>query len=131
MLFGFVEPPHSFVCAPVPARRRQSVQRDYRLFRCARIARCTYLRGIQRFSGIFSMAALVWPIVVFAADVGDVRGLVHDAGHRPVAAATIELRSAHSELSQRAVSDRDGEFSFPSVPLGDYVLIVSASGYAT
>ena len=123
--------PHSLACERLPARRRHSVQKDYRLLRFAVLTRRACLRRVHRLLSICSIAVLLWPCMVLAADVGDVRGLVHDAGHRPVAAATIELKSAHSELSQQAVSNRDGGFAFPSVPLGDYVLIVSAAGYAT
>ena len=76
-------------------------------------------------------ALLLWPYLVLAANVGDVRGVVHDAAHRPVAGATLELQSAQSAQLRTASSNRDGEFSFASVPLGDYVLTVTAEGYAT
>jgi hypothetical protein len=80
---------------------------------------------------ICAVGALAWPCIAAALDVGDVRGVVHDASHRPVAAASIELKAAHSQLSHAVVSDRNGQFVFPSVALGDYVLIVSAAGYGT
>jgi hypothetical protein len=75
--------------------------------------------------------SLLWPSLALAADVGDIRGVVHDAAHRPIATALLELKSVRSEQLRTATSSRDGEFSFPSVALGDYVLTVKAEGYAT
>src|SRR5579883_1027610 len=88
-------------------------------------------RWMHRMLALCAVGALVWPCIAAALDVGDVRGVVHDASHRPVAAASIELKAAHSQLSHTAISDRNGKFVFPSVALGDYVLIVSAAGYST
>ncbi len=74
-------------------------------------------------------ATVLAPSPLRAADVGDVHGVVHDAQHRPVAAATLELKAATSDWSQTAQSGTDGEFSFPGVPLGNYVLTVRRSGF--
>jgi len=68
---------------------------------------------------------------VYATDLGDVHGVVHDAQHHPVSGANVELKAAASAWSQTAQSGRGGEFSFPGVPLGDYVLTVSRSGFVT
>ncbi len=68
---------------------------------------------------------------VRAADLGDVHGVVHDAWHRPLAAATVELKAATSAWSQTTRSSAAGEFSFPGVPLGNYLLMVSRSGFVT
>jgi len=68
-------------------------------------------------------------IATFAADIGTVHGVVHDPQHRPIAAARLELKAAHADLIRSELSNRDGEFSFPAIPLGDYVLKVEAEGY--
>lgn len=62
---------------------------------------------------------------------GSVRGIVHDPHHRPIDNATITLHAAHSAFAETAKSNSDGEFSFVSVPLGDYVIAVSAPGFET
>lgn len=77
------------------------------------------------------LASLTLPSVLRAADLGDVHGVVHDAQHRPVAAATLELKAATSDWSQTTRSSAGGEFSFPGVPLGNYLLTVSRSGFVT
>jgi len=61
---------------------------------------------------------------------GSVHGVVHDPQHRPIASAHILLRAGHSALSFNASSNTDGAFSISSVPLGDYILTVTDSGFA-
>jgi outer membrane cobalamin receptor len=75
------------------------------------------------------LAALFWSAALYAANVGSVRGVVHDQQHRPVADARVVLRSATSEWTQSAVTDARGEFSFMTVPLGDYLLSVNAAEF--
>jgi TonB dependent receptor/Carboxypeptidase regulatory-like domain/TonB-dependent Receptor Plug Domain len=66
-----------------------------------------------------------------AADVGSVRGVVHDQQHRPVAQARVQLKAAASDRVQSTVTDQQGEFSFMTVPVGDYLLSFSADEYAS
>jgi hypothetical protein len=77
------------------------------------------------------LAALLWYSPLYAADVGSVRGVVHDQQHRPVADARVMLKSATSAWTQSSVTDAHGEFSFMTVPLGDYVLSVSDTGFTS
>jgi hypothetical protein len=86
----------------------------------------------RRASGIawILAAALIWSPPLRAADVGSVRGVVHDSQHLPIAQAAVKLKSATSDWQQSASTDDHGEFAFITVPLGDYVLSVSQSDYA-
>ncbi|HEX4152377.1 MAG TPA: TonB-dependent receptor [Steroidobacteraceae bacterium] len=77
------------------------------------------------------LAAIMLPAQLLAADVGSVRGVVHDSQHLPIARAEVKLDSATSEWSRTAATDADGGFAFMTVPLGDYVLTVKRSGFAT
>ena len=61
---------------------------------------------------------------------GQIQGVVHDPHHRPIGGAHITVRAANSELSFSATSDQDGEFRIAAVPLGVYVVSVSAPGFA-
>ena len=81
-------------------------------------------------AALLALAVLLAP-TVRAANVGGVRGIVHDSQHRPLAAAVIELKSLSSAWSQTTQSNRDGDFAFPTVPVGDYVLRVSRTGFGT
>jgi hypothetical protein len=60
-----------------------------------------------------------------------VRGIVHDPQHRPITNATVVLASATSSYSLTTQSNQDGEFTFNPVPLGDYKVTVSQSGFET
>jgi Carboxypeptidase regulatory-like domain len=75
------------------------------------------------------LAALLMPVYLYAADVGSVRGIVHDSQHLPIAQADVRLKSATSDWVQYSKTDSRGEFAFMTVPLGDYVLTVSQIDY--
>jgi hypothetical protein len=69
---------------------------------------------------------------IVRADIfGAVRGIVHDPQHRPIAGAKIVLASATSSYSVTTQSNQDGEFTFNAVPLGDYKITVSQTGFET
>jgi outer membrane cobalamin receptor len=66
-----------------------------------------------------------------AAIFGNVRGIIHDPQHRPVAGADVKLKSATSDWSNTAQTDQDGQFTFTAVPLGDYIVTVSLPGFVS
>ena len=67
---------------------------------------------------------------VYAGIFGQIHGVVHDPQHRPVAGANVEVRRANSAYSKTAITGADGSFTLSSIPLGDYVVTVSGSGFA-
>jgi outer membrane receptor protein involved in Fe transport len=73
--------------------------------------------------------AILLSAVASATIFGNVRGIVHDPQHRPIAGAEVTLRARASSWTQTAPSNPDGEFEFSAVPAGDYVLGVSAPGF--
>jgi hypothetical protein len=74
----------------------------------------------------FSLWAIIFIAVpLHAADLGAVRGVVHDAQHQPIAQAEVRLRSATSDWVQVVKSDSQGIFAFSTVPLGSYALSAS------
>src|SRR3984885_2216038 len=75
-------------------------------------------------------AMLLAAVPLRAADVGSVRGVVHDQQHRPLPEVQVKLKSATSEWVESSTTDAHGEFSFMTVPLGDYVLSFSAADFA-
>jgi len=62
---------------------------------------------------------------------GSVRGIVHDPQHRPIANASVQIKSSNSDWSQATQTNDDGEFSFPAVPFGDYSVIVMVKGFSS
>ncbi|MGC1684723.1 MAG: TonB-dependent receptor [Candidatus Acidiferrales bacterium] len=67
----------------------------------------------------------------YATIFGKIQGIVHDQQHRPIAAASVKLQAITSDWSQTTNTDDNGEFSFNSVPVGDYKIIVSQSKFQT
>src|SRR5580658_2496434 len=74
---------------------------------------------------------LMFGALLHATIFGRIQGLVHDPQHRPVAGATVTLQAITSGFSQTAQANDDGEFSFTSVPVGDYKLTVTQSKFET
>src|SRR5690242_4165215 len=67
----------------------------------------------------------------FATIFSTVKGIVHDAQHRPVGGATITLKARQADWSQTATTSTDGSFQIPTVPVGEYILRVTLQGFAT
>ena len=84
-----------------------------------------------KFYACILLSMVLAPAALLAADVGSVRGVVHDSGHSPIAAAQVTLKAAASDWVQTAATDSRGEFTFLTVPLGDYILTVTQVDFAT
>ncbi len=76
-----------------------------------------------------ALLAFLFSSGALAEDFGKVRGVVHDPQHRPIAGATVTVRARSSSWSQSTPSDSDGEFHFTGVPVGDYLVSVTAPGF--
>jgi hypothetical protein len=90
--------------------------------------RLIFMRSLRVLTAALLAAAA---LPAFAAVFSTVRGVVHDAQHRPIAGAAITLHAVNSDFVLHAVSDADGEFTLPKAPIGVYTLEVSAPGFAT
>src|SRR4029077_13475703 len=73
-------------------------------------------------SAVFVLLVFCSSPGVFASIFGTVRGIVHDAQHRPIAGARIELSAKQSDWQRSAVSDAEGSFQIDAVPAGIYIL---------
>lgn len=60
---------------------------------------------------------------------GNIRGIVHDPQHRPIAGAEVKLQAAASDWSQAARTNDDGEFQFDAVPAGEYNITIAHPGF--
>jgi len=74
---------------------------------------------------------LISAALLHATIFGRVQGIVHDPQHRPVAGASVKLKAINSDWSQTAQTDSNGEFSFPTVPVGDYKITVAQPTFET
>ena len=78
---------------------------------------------------LLAVALLVFGGPARATVFGGLRGIVHDPQHRPIPGAQVRLKSATSDWSQQTQTNQDGEFEFATVPIGDYTVTASASGF--
>ena len=69
-------------------------------------------------------------VSVSASVFGEVRGIVLDPQQRPIANAKVSLVSRTSSFSRTVDTNGDGEFSFRSVPIGEYTVTVESSGFS-
>lgn len=60
---------------------------------------------------------------------GNIRGIVHDPQHRPIAGAEVKLQSSASVWQRSAQTDQDGVFQFDVVPIGEYTITVTHAGF--
>jgi hypothetical protein len=75
-------------------------------------------------------AALVFAALAQADIFGKIQGIVHDPQHRPISGAMVKLEASTSSWSATATTNDSGEFTFPTVPLGDYKITVTQPGFA-
>jgi hypothetical protein len=83
---------------------------------------------------IFSLSLglfLTAGVLLHAAIFGKIQGIVHDPQHRPVSGASVKLQATTSDYSQTGQTNDDGEFSFTSVPVGDYKITVAQPKFET
>ena len=78
----------------------------------------------------FLLLVLLWATPILATIFGNVRGGVHDPQHSTIQGAQVEIRAKTSAWSQSATTDADGNFDFSAVPIGEYVVRVTYSGFS-
>jgi hypothetical protein len=79
-------------------------------------------------------AFILWTVTLGSAPAqaeifGTVHGIVHDPQHRPVQDVSVDLKAQRSDLVQHQKTNANGEFDFSAVPLGEYTVTVTISGF--
>ena len=80
-------------------------------------------------SSIFVSVVVLFPLAMWAAVLGSVRGVVHDPDHRPVKGATVLVKSGTADYSQTTTTGADGDFEVTSIPVGAYQVTVRHDGF--
>ncbi len=86
------------------------------------------MRALKVF--LLAVVSLVSAAAALAVVFGTIRGIVHDPQHRPIADATVELKSTNSAWSRSVKTNANGEFTLPAVPFGRYSITVTAGGFS-
>jgi len=88
----------------------------------------------NRGKSLFLLAVAFWLLAAAplrAAAGGSISGTVCDPSGAVIPEATLRLVNAAQQTIYRAISDKQGTYSFPNLPVGHYDLTISATGFAT
>jgi len=78
----------------------------------------------------FLLAFLLLPSLAWGQAVsGTIFGVVHDPSDAAVAGARITVRNAGTNYSRATITSAEGDYRFPSLPLGSYTVIVEQPGF--
>ncbi len=80
---------------------------------------------------LFCFWELCWYLlrVLEATIFANIRGIVHDPQHRPIAGVEVTLKSSTSAWSQTVQTDPNGEFHFDAVAIGEYSIAIHHPGF--
>ena len=79
---------------------------------------------------VFILCAVTFGSAPAHAEIfGTVHGIVHDPQHRPVQDVAVDLKAQRSDWVQHQKTNDNGEFDFSAVPLGEYTVTVTMSGF--
>jgi hypothetical protein len=70
-------------------------------------------------------------IILHAATGGSISGAVADQSGAVVSGATLKLVNTAQQTAYQAVSDKQGLYAFPNLPVGHYDLTIAAAGFTT
>ncbi len=80
---------------------------------------------------VYLAQVLLFATIAHATIFGKIQGIVHDPQHRPIAGATVVMKSTTSPYSETIQTDDQGQFNFAAVTVGDYSVTVSLQGFDT
>jgi Carboxypeptidase regulatory-like domain len=93
--------------------------------------KCTQPAGRKSLLGLVTAFLLFFALPLRAATGGSISGTVLDPSGAVVAGATLKLVNTAQQTTYEAVSDKQGLYSFPNLPVGHYELTTSAPGFST
>ena len=82
--------------------------------------------------GIALLILVLFPVLsLHGATGGSISGTIADPSGAAVAGATLRLVNTAQQTIYQVISDKQGLYSFPNLPVGRYDLTISASGFST
>lgn len=87
---------------------------------------CGRCAAVVLFAGLILWAAPAWAQSGLAA----VGGAIYDPSGHPVPGAALQLSAVATGLTRSTRADRAGQYAFPALPPGTYVLAIKARGLA-
>src|ERR1700756_2424487 len=84
-----------------------------------------------RLLAVVAVAAFSAPLLLAQQTFGGITGTVSDSSGGIIAGATIKLVEEHTGLSREATTNASGEYLFPNLPIGEYLLTYTREGFET
>lgn len=84
-----------------------------------------------RLLAVGAVAAFSAPLLLAQQTFGGITGTVSDSSGGIIAGVTIKLVEEHTGLSRKATTNTSGEYLFPNLPIGDYLLTYTRDGFET
>jgi len=111
-------------------KRWRTLMEKHRTFFSSHAAqRTTAARSVAKLVLCLTTLFLSAPIIFGQSNTGQIKGVVRDSSGAAVPGATIAVTHVATRIKIERVSDSTGEFLFPSLPVGECELSVSASGF--
>jgi hypothetical protein len=76
------------------------------------------------------LCIVTWVAPLWGQSSGEIRGRVMDSEQRPAVSALAIITAQDTSLMRAATTDEAGEFAFPSLAVGNYMLEVKAEGFS-
>lgn len=85
----------------------------------------------RRFALAALLVAMAVPIAAATQAPASPAGVVEDPSGRPLADATVRLSAMNSDAVFETRTDSSGNFQFPDVPAGDYLIAARSPGFSS
>src|SRR5687768_9741628 len=91
------------------------------------------MRKVHGFRILAALLLLITPLGLMAQgfQVGNVSGVVSDETGGSLPGVTVTIHSSERGLTRTEMTDANGRYRFPSLPLGVYTLDATLSGFQT
>lgn len=77
------------------------------------------------------LLSIACPAALWAGTTGSISGTLKDYTGALITGAAVEITNSAQGTQNRVTSDANGMFSFPSLPVGHYDLVIAAPGFKT
>lgn len=110
------------------SRNRRSASRIEKVFAKSLDSACIRqsIVAVSAVVLVFFGAASLW-----AATGGSITGTVTDPSGAVIAGAALKLVNTAQQTIYRTISDKQGSYSLPNLPVGQYNLTVTANGFTS
>ena len=89
-----------------------------------------FVHSVTRISLLFLLLLSVGsPVALWAGTTGSISGTLKDYTGAMIAGATVQIVNSAQGTQNKVASDANGMFSFPSLPVGRYDLLIEAPGF--